>query len=307
MITVLLSSYNGERFIAEQIDSILSQTIPVRLIVSDDGSDDGTWDTLEKYAQNYPNRIEIIRNSGRRGAAYNFIHLSMTYKDDYLMFADQDDVWMKDKAERTLAFMREQESKYGKGTPVMVYTDMKVVSENLNVISDSYMKMMNADFGRNKLHQVMAQNTAAGCTCMYNRALAGLINEEPSFMVMHDWWLALIAVCFGHIAALEEPTILYRQHQRNFMGAKAVTTLSYKLDRFLHGGNDIRKAVGETYTQAKSFLSVFGGGLTPEQISLLEDYAAMPEYGKLKRARELIRLKAWKNGVSRRIAQLWYI
>lgn len=101
------------------------------------------------------------------------------------------------KIERTLFAMEKAEEQAGKETPVLVHTDLTVVDEDLRVLASSYRHTVNGNWQRTALHWELAQNTVTGCTAMYNRALGDLLQDEPSFFVMHDWWLALTASAFG--------------------------------------------------------------------------------------------------------------
>jgi glycosyltransferase involved in cell wall biosynthesis len=308
MISILLASYNGERFIAEQIESLLNQTAQdFRVYICDDKSTDSTWAILRGYAEKHADTLFISQNEANSGGAkYNIFGMMARHKDDYLMLCDQDDVWMPDKVERTLARMKEGEAEYGAGTPLLVYTDLRVVDENLETISPSFKEAMNADYHKTQFRHQIIQNTLTGCTAMYNRALANLIGEAPPYMVMHDWWLMLVASAFGKIAPLDEQTVLYRQHGKNEIGAKDVRTLRYKLHKILHY-QEVKEALRDTYRQAESFLSVYESLLTPAQKKLLTAYCDIPNHCKPVRWIIFCRLGVHKHGIARKIAQLIYI
>jgi len=308
MISILLASYNGEKYIAEQIDSLLAQTVQdFKLFICDDSSTDSTFSIITQYAAKHPEKIYATQNPVNSGGAkHNFIRMMIEHSADYIMLCDQDDVWLPYKIETTLARMQEMESEFGSGTPLLVHTDLIVVGENLETISPSYKAAMNADYGKTKLHNQIIQNTLTGCTAMYNRALAGLITEAPQFMVMHDWWLMLIASAFGKIAPLDGKTILYRQHGKNDTGAKKVKALSFKIHKLLNY-KEIKKALNETYPQAQSLLDIYGSKLTQEQKKLLADYCGIPGHCKPVRWVTICRLGALKNGAARKIANIMFI
>lgn len=308
MIKILMTSYNGEKYIAEQIESLLSQTEQrFKVIVSDDGSTDSTWDILTGYTEKYPEKFFIFKNNPPHGAKYNFLNLMICYKDDYLMLCDQDDVWLDNKIENELNAMLELEANFGRNMPLLVHTDLRVVDSELNSICDSFKEMMNANYARVSLKDQIIQNTLTGCTAMYNRALANMITAQPNFCVMHDWWLMLTAAAFGRIFPLDERDILYRQHYDNEIGAKHVRSVSYMLNRLFFDPSGISKALNETYLQAKSFVEMYSENLTDEQKKFLLDYTRIPEYGKLKRISESYRLGVKKNGFFRQIAQLLFV
>jgi len=308
MITILLATFNGEKFVSEQLDSILQQTVTdFSIEISDDGSTDGTLAILEAYRERYPEKIAICQNTVPTGSPkFNFFSMMKEKKNDYVMLCDQDDVWLSDKIEKTLEKMRVWEEEYGKSTPLLVYTDLTVVDEDLQVVSPSFKKAMNANYKKTELRQQLIQNTLTGCTVMYNRALADLIFGEPQYMVMHDWWLMLIASAFGRITDVEEQTILYRQHKKNEIGAKDVRTIKYKINKLL-GYKEMKKAIYQTYEQAESFLSVYGAFLQKEQKELLAEYCKIPQKSKFGRWRTICRLGVLKNGIARKIANFIFI
>jgi len=308
MIAILLASYNGEQFIAEQIKSLLAQTVQdFKIYINDDKSTDATWKIVSDFAKENPDKIVIYQNEVNSGAAeHNFINMMIKCKDDYIMLCDQDDVWLPNKIELTFSKMKTMEAEFGKDTPLLVHTDLTVVDENLEIVSPSFKAAMNANYGKMKLRNQIIQNTLTGCTVMYNKALASLITDIPQYMVMHDWWLMLCAAAFGKIAALDEQTILYRQHRKNEVGAKDVRTLSYKFKRFFNY-SEIKTALNITYMQAQSFYTMFEGKLSDSQKKLLTAYCDIPNHNKFVRAYKIWHLGTLKNGFSRRVAQFMFI
>jgi len=305
MISILLTTYNGEKHITGLIESLLAQTVgDFKLIVSDDRSTDGTFQIVKEYCAKYPDIVFAEQNAENTGGAqYNFMKMMVGYKDDYLMLCDQDDVWLPEKIEKTLAKMNELESAYGASTPLLVHTDLKVVDENLNIISPSYRKMANKSYKFNALNNILAMNIPAGCTVMYNRALADLVAAEPGHMVMHDWWLSLTAAAFGKIAAIEEPTILYRQHSANSLGAKRARSPGYV--RFVLTNIDVMaEKINGSYRQAASFLDMYGGKLSKEQKELVTAHASMPRLTKPGKLRTMLKYKTFLYGAARKIAQV---
>src|SRR5690606_13737176 len=140
---------------------------------------------------------------------------------DYIMFCDQDDVWLPGKVTLTLAKMQELEAACGAETFLLVHTDLRIVDENLNLVADSGHRYQQIDPDRgNTLGRLLVQNIATGCTIMVNRALRDLALPIPGAALMHDHWLSLVSACFGKIAYLPEPTLLYRQHSGNKVGAQ---------------------------------------------------------------------------------------
>jgi len=307
MISILLASYNGEKFIAEQINSLLQQTIhDFRLYIRDDRSTDSTFHIIQGFAEKHPDKIFVAQNDANLGAKYNFMKMMIEHKDAYVMLCDQDDVWLTEKIEVTLAKMKKMESEFGEKTPLLVHTDLRVVNEKLETVSPSFKAAMNADYSKTKLHHQVIQNTLTGCTVMYNRALADLITQTPSFMVAHDWWLMLIASAFGHISSLDNQTILYRQHTKNEIGARDVRATGYKINKLLHY-REIKNALNDTYLQAQCFLDVHKERLTEGQKEFLLAYCDIPNHSKLIRWFIICRLGVLKNGWARKAANFIFI
>lgn len=309
MISIIMATYNSSSFMDEQIQSLLNQTVPFeKLYIQDDYSSDDTLLILEKYRRQQPDRIfisQLEKNSGN--PKHNFYSLMSRIQDQYIMLCDQDDVWLPDKIEKTLAKIKELEKVYGVATPLLVHTDLMVVDKNLCPINNSFRIAMNADYNRTQLKDQIIQNTLTGCTAMYNYALSQLIRKkEPSYMVMHDWWLMLIASAFGHIDHINDQTILYRQHGSNEVGAKDVRTLRYKIKKLVNN-QDVKNAINVTYKQAESFLGYYKTDLTQDQITLLTSYCKIQNMQKLQKWAVICKLGTFKCGFSRNIAYFLFV
>ena len=308
MITVLVATFNGEKYVGEQLDSLLNQTRPPdRILIHDDCSTDATPEILARYQTDHPDLIEVVVNpSNSGGSARNFMSMMTVERDDYLMLCDQDDVWLPDKIQLSLDKITQMEATWGAGTPCLMHSDLTVVDEDLAPDAYSFRESTFADYSRTTLRDQIIQNTATGCTIMYNRALADLITCAPDHMVMHDWWISLIAAAFGHMGHIDDRTILYRQHRSNQIGATDMRTWRYKLSRLFNPAQ-VRADIAKTYPQAQEFLEIFADRLDPAQTALLRDYCAIPDKSKLGRIASVIHLGVWKTGFSRNIAYLLFI
>ena len=229
-VDILMATYNGERFVGEQIESIQSQSyVNWRLLVSDDCSIDGTLDVVRRYAER-DNRIHVVSEGLKHGGAKeNFFALMSCSDAPYFMFCDQDDVWLTEKVGKSLAKLQGLEREHGADTPLLVFCDMKVVDERLSVISDSFERFESLDPQRTELKYVLAQAVGAGCTFLMNRALVqrALKCCDLGAVNMHDWWVALVAAAFGSISFVDEPLSLYRQHGGNEVGASKFSAVAW--------------------------------------------------------------------------------
>jgi len=307
-MTILLATYNGEKYLAEQIDSLLNQTIDDFVIhIQDDASTDSTYEILKAYQSNYPGKIKLTRSEKNSGdAKHNFLHLMSTIKDDYLMLCDQDDVWLPNKIEVTLNKMKELEQQHTPAAPLLVHTDLKVVDQELQMLNPSYRQATVRHYGRTGVNQVLTLNNVTGCTIMYNRALAELLTVKPAFCVVHDWWLQIVAAYLGKIGHVDDATVLYRQHGNNSIGAKDVRTLSYKINQALNNSH-IKNRINATYPQAESLLEAYRDKLTAKQVELLERFIAIPHIGKFARWQTICNQKLFMDGLSRNIAYFIFV
>lgn len=218
-IAILLATYNGAKYIREQLDSLFLQSCgDFHLYIRDDGSKDDTLKIVEEYRQKFSDRITVLEDSQKhKGAAKSFMTLLQEVDSDYYMFCDQDDIWLPTKVEKTLARMKEFE-----GTaPVLVATDLKVVDEQLSPIKDSFNADLKIDVFRKHPELICVRHVVTGCTMMFNRAAKEASLPMSPRATMHDEWVAL-SVHFkgGTISILDEATILYRQHTSNTLGAE---------------------------------------------------------------------------------------
>jgi glycosyltransferase involved in cell wall biosynthesis len=221
-IDILLSTYNGERFVERQLESIVAQMDDrCRLLIRDDGSSDGTRAIIERFVARYPGRIVQTDETGPRlGTCRSFGRLLAQADADYIVFCDQDDVWLPGHIATPLARIKAVEAETGGGTPVLAHTDLVVVDEHLHRIAPSFWAYSNLNPQRgHRLNQLLVQNVVTGSAMTINRALARLALPIPQGAVLHDWWLALVASAFGRVEAIPEQTVLYRQHGNNVLGA----------------------------------------------------------------------------------------
>ena len=217
-IDILMAAYNGERYISEQIESILSQTFTDwRLLIRDDGSTDNTPAIIEDYAAKYPGKIEIVHDDAVcRRPEKNFFELLKHAEADYVMFSDQDDYWLKYKIQITLDYIKDAELENPE-KPVMVFTGLEVVDAELKSTGE----LMSLEFPerRYSFRELLAGNYAAGCTQMLNRECYEGMGRFQEGIFMHDWWASLYASAFGVIVRVPMALILYRQHGNNSIGA----------------------------------------------------------------------------------------
>ena len=298
-IAILMATYNGEKYICQQIDSILSQTCTDwELYIHDDGSTDNTIAVVESYVEKYPNKIHLIDGKSTGGAKYNFFYMFGQVEAPYYMTCDQDDVWLDKKIELTYDKMLTIENKAD--VPCLVYTELRVVDSELNTIADTMSGYQSLDCHKRTINQFILQNSVTGCTMMVNRALRDkmLRITDIDNTIMHDWWAALVAAQFGKTAFIDEPTILYRQHGDNSLGALGINKLSYIVRRVWQK-KQIQESMRLGRLQAREFAKTYN---LPAD-SLAVRYAALE--GKSRRVRQRFYKEndMYKTGTMRRLGQ----
>ena len=274
-VEILMATYNGSKYIAEQIDSILNQSYEnYHLMISDDESTDDTVEIIDNYVSKYPSKItRVVSNMHFGNARDHFFWLMKKCNEEYIMFSDQDDVWNKDKIEVSMNELLKLESKNTKDTPLLVFTDQTVVDSNLNIISTSMMTYQKQDTKLIDYKKLLFQNIVTGCTVCTNKALVELSLQfkDSNSIIMHDWWLAVVASRFGKVSYLNQSTMLYRQHVGNSVGARDVTSASYKIS-VLKNIDILEDKIQKKKKQAELFGKLYNKDLSNEDKQFLNQF-----------------------------------
>ena len=269
-VVVLMSTYQGEKFVAEQIESILNQ-LPRdgRLIVRDDGSLDRTVNIIQSFADP---RIEITCGSNV-GFARSFFSLMAAAPTDaeMIMLSDQDDVWLPQKIERAWQHLKDTD-----GVPTLYCARQQLVNETLHPIALSKRCLRPPSF-----QNALTENIVTGCTAAFNRDALHLALQIkiPERVYFHDWWLYLVVAAFGKVIVDEEATILYRQHSGNTIGRGAGFMQYVEIFRFIRK----RSWVHIMYRQIEEFTTVYTPQLSRPQKTLLQKYFNPHEFSSVTR------------------------
>lgn len=246
-VDILLATYNGEKYIKEQIESILNQTYKnIQIIISDDCSKDGTRQILKEYEKN--DKIKVFYQEKNLGYVKNFEFLLKQAESNLYMLSDQDDVWKKEKVEKTV-------EKLQKENLDLVFGDLEVVDENLNTLYKSYNQYMHLTHKIKKYCKdyrlQYLYNCMTGCTMLSKKEWIDKILPCPldSKYVIHDYWIGLIIALNGKVGYLSEPYILYRQHGTNQVGTKKASKQYDELKKVRDLSIDIRIGTFETYVK----------------------------------------------------------
>lgn len=301
MVEILLATHNGAKYLREQLESVFSQTMQdFKVIARDDGSIDDTLKILEEYHIKYPEKFIYYKNNVTTGNAKdNFFMLMQDSTADFVCFCDQDDVWHPDKLELTYSVMKTLDH----SKPALVHTDLKIVDSKLKVLNPSFFKMQHFNIVEKvPLNRIIAQNVVTGCTMMINRALLDVAkNTNHKNIIMHDWWLAIIAAAFGNIGVVNYPTMAYRQHGNNSVGAKSF----WKSFRIFNKNSKNGLQSDPTYIQAGAFVIAFKKHLPRKIILPIEEFSRIKQYKcKLTRIKIILKNKFLKQSLIRQVAQL---
>lgn len=263
-VALLLATYNGEKYLAELLESLVCQSLKnFRVFIHDDGSSDRSLAIIDSYTNKLS--MTVIASEGGLGAARSFLRLLTEAGDsfDYYFFADQDDYWYQDKMQRAVQALQQH-----RDNPALYCSKLELVDSQLNHICFTASPRIFS------LRNALVENVATGCTVAINRATYKLATQSnPNSIIMHDWWLYLIVSAFGTIIYDEVPSIKYRQHGGNAVGS---ATSSYqevlrRVRRFL---SKKKTGVFRVSEQAEEFMGCYGHLLSNEQLALVKSLAS---------------------------------
>ena len=222
-IAILLATYNGETYLKEQIDSLLAQTYQDwHLYVHDDGSTDATVAIIKGYTEQYPDKVTQLDYPSQGGPCKNFLSMMDRVEAPYYMFCDQDDVWMPEKISLSIQEMKRLEEVHPQ-KPIVVFTDLYVVDEHLNITYDSMWRYTGIHPQYIKTFADTGGHTsiATGCTMLFNKLSKTCYSHySPEKAIMHDCWVCLCTLRDGGIVyGISKQLVLYRQHGNNCLGA----------------------------------------------------------------------------------------
>lgn len=220
-IEILLSTYNGEKFIREQLDSLLKQTYQdFKIIIRDDGSSDNTLKIIKEYASNFGDKIFIDTSCNKNlGPAKSFLYLLQRSNADYIFFCDQDDIWVDKKVEICLKKIKDFEN-----MPTLIYSDLELIDSDENVLKKSFFKYKKFNPNKANYRNLCVQNIVTGCTVLINKKAINIAKKIDlnDFIIMHDHILAILISYYGKICFINEALVKYRWHGDNFTNKKEI-------------------------------------------------------------------------------------
>lgn len=284
-VAILMSTYNGEKYLTEQIRSIQKQTNHFwHLYIRDDGSSDNTVSLLNSFSQN-DERITFI-NKGKQhnvGVIQSFLSLLNQVSADYYMFSDQDDYWLPNKIGRALELVSRYDSN---GEPICVHTELQEVSSKLEPLG----LMKNGRVWSDSLHFLFG-NCVTGCTMLINESLKNklMLNElDENKLMMHDWWFALVASAFGKVVYDHRPSIEYRQHLNNVVGGTDSQSIKSLVKRSLNVQNEL-EAMQKMVTMINEFKRLYQDQVSGDLKKYVMLYGDLPTKSSLSYNLNLVR------------------
>lgn len=286
-IDILLATYNGEKYLKEQLESIENQTYDNwHLIVRDDGSKDNTLKILKEFENKYPSKVTIINDGISSGSAKNNFFKLMNYSEnEYIACCDQDDVWLENKLEIMYKELKKLENENSRDIPLLVHCDLFVVDKDMNIISNSFFDYSLFNKNADAINFYLLENYVTGCAMLFNRKLKWymLKNYNLEKIYMHDWLAALIAYTFGEGKFINQSLVKYRQHGNNSVGAKSAKKISTMIANAKRGFRFARKVVTDTYEQAEEFYKVNKEEIDQKKINIINGYANLQNKNKISR------------------------
>lgn len=267
-IDIIIATYNGEDYIAEQIYSIINMSgfdeFVNNIIICDDNSQDQTLNIVKSLVP--AGKLIIIDNKYTNlGPIRNFERGILQSSADFIMLSDQDDVWIETKLNIYIKYIKSIKG----NLPFVIFSDLEVVDINLKKISSSFLEYQSIPKSWYcDINNLLIQNTAPGCTMLFNRELIEQAMPLPADCIMHDWWLMLVAKTLGEVHFINKPLIKYRQHGNNQVGAKK-HSLVCSIKSLKKSSSLARKNLISTINQMNDLNELFGeklSGNTKERI-----------------------------------------
>lgn len=276
-VSVVVASYNGERFISEFLSSVSNQSIkPAEIIITDDRSTDSTVAVAREFMSVLP--LKIVENLCNLGAKGNFQKALSLANAEHIALADQDDIWSPDKLKVMVDAMRKEEARSAPGTPILVFSDLSLFfSEGGGGMGRFYSKTGKRSDCKSVLDYIVT-NHIPGCAMLINRALVNVALPIPRDSIMHDWWIAICAAAVGRIVYVEEPLISYRQHDANVIGAPKKRTIRNSTAAAfssISGGRETKSTRKNNYAivlraQINEILNRFSASLSVDELRTID-------------------------------------
>lgn len=286
-ISVAMATYNGADYLEEQLISIVNQSIiPDEIIIVDDFSKDSTVEMIDRIREKY-SFIKLYRNEVNLGPIQTFKKAVSLCTNEYVALCDQDDIWEKNKLE--LCF--NQLKSLGNNKPSIVFSDLKMIDTKGNLINDSFWATQGYKPSKTNLKELLIGNIITGCTIMMNQKMKDEIARMPVGIIMHDYWIAIIAYSIGDYRIIADSLIKYRVHSTS-VTVKSKITFIERVKLFLQVFWDYKKLyLNPNIIQTELFFNIYKNELSEGNSKLLEKFISLKKYNSLYRRLYVFRVK----------------
>jgi glycosyltransferase involved in cell wall biosynthesis len=275
-VSVILTAFNGSKYIEKQLESILNQTLqPDEIIICDDKSTDQTVSLLSRYLAS--DKVKLFVNDKQLGVVENFKKAAKLAKHgNWLVFSDQDDIWIPQKLERLSSEMQLIDDDI---TPALVYSDLSIIDKNDKIIAASFWEKQKIKPEKINLARLLYGNVVTGCTMIINYPMAEEFFCINGSNYLHDEWVGLIAYSFGKVKFLRERLVLYRQHESNvtysedYKVSGFIDKIKADFNYFLNN----EKFLFREFDLAKEFLLKYRDRLDQKNIETIEKFIKLKD------------------------------
>lgn len=275
-VSVILTTFNGSKYIEKQLESILNQTVqPDEIIICDDKSTDQTISILNNYSNN--SKIKLFVNNKQLGVVENFKQAAkLAQHGNWLVFSDQDDIWIPQKLEILRGEMQLIDDDT---TPALIFSDLSVIDKNDKIVAVSFWEKQKIKPEKINLARLLYGSVVTGCTMIINYPMAEEFFCMDNDNYLHDEWLALIAYSFGKVKFLKERLVLYRQHENNVTYSEAYKTSGFinKIKTDFSYFFNKEKFLSREFDLAKKFLLKYRNRLDPKNIETMEKFIKLKD------------------------------
>lgn len=307
-VEILLATYQGCEWLDVQLATIFAQTHKNwRLLVRDDGSTDGTKEIIVSWRDRFPEKIEFLdegtpKNLGLTG---NFSALMAASTSEYVMFADQDDVWYSDKITKAVTAIISLKNQHNDDLPLLIHTDARMVNANLCEIHPSALRYRGfMSTRKRRIGNLCLENSVQGCTIIANRALIRRSIPIPEAGLHVDWWLALVATAFGFIEIFPEISMDWRRHGANTSELSSITETFRNAVNPLKLRKNFYQKLKTNRSIIQSFLERFGDQLTTKNLATLQMFLNLQNLGFWARRCAILQHRVWFSSWIRTIGLL---
>jgi glycosyltransferase involved in cell wall biosynthesis len=304
-VEVLFATYNSERFLKEQLDSLLVQSYQNFIVlIRDGGSTDSTLSIIKKYQEAYPDKFRFIPSQNRSGFLNNFGNLLNAGNADYTFFCDHDDIWFPEKIEKSLKKLWELESQFGLDVPCCVHCDLAIADSEGKILHGSLFQSWHMSTTPEKSGYPV-EVPLYGCTMAFNKCLKNKALPLIDDCVSHDTWLGRIAWYLGHVAFIPESLIRYRIHNSN-VSCSSTRRYPAVFFRYLENWKNNRTRLAKNlFDPLEPFLYRYSHELTQFHRERLQILANWRNLGLIKRSFYLLKYKIYSTGIVRTIGLLF--